>query len=152
VSEFSFQLGFSVAKPLPPISDPLVDVDFCSSTGAAQTPPTLRIQIAASATSGVEGVFSKCFTLGTTQTAVVASNVFGTVVLSTYGLFQNTSENDSSSLRIIAGDPDAATQADFARLAKNQSALLRLVPGIIYTSRAVSTNTTGKLQVTVIGE
>jgi hypothetical protein len=152
VSEFSFQLGFSVAKPLPPISDPLVDVDFCSSTGAAQTPPTLRIQIAASATSGVEGVFSECFTLGTALQTVVASNVFGTTVLSTYGLFQNTSDNDTSALRVIAFDPSAVESSDFARLARNESALVRLAPGVGYACRAVSTNTTGKLQVVVIGE
>ena len=64
MSEFSYQLGFSVNKPLPPISDPLVDVDFCSSTGAAQTPPTLRFQVSANATSDVEGVFTDCKSIG----------------------------------------------------------------------------------------
>jgi hypothetical protein len=82
MSEFSYQLGFSVNKPLPPISDPLVDVDFCSSTGAAQTPPTLRFQVSANATSDVEGVFSDCKSIGvgtgTNPTTIVIAAPFGT--------------------------------------------------------------------------
>ena len=152
MSEFSYQLGSSVNKPLPPISDPLVDVDFCSSTGAAQTPPTLRINLSANGTATVEGVYSACNTLATSAVLVVSDSVFGTNATNAYGLFQEVSGSTAASVRVQASDTSSVSTTNAALLGPSDIAVFRLHPGIQYYARAVTTNSTGKLQVTVIGE
>lgn len=152
MSEFSYQLGFSVQKQLPPISDPLVDVDFCSSTGAAQTLPTLRINLSANGTAAVEGVFSSCNTLATSSVLIVSDSVFGTNASNGYGLFQEISGSTAASIRVQASDTNAASTTNAALLGPGDVAIFRLHPSIQYYARSVATNSTGRLQVTVIGE
>lgn len=152
MADFSYQLGVSVSKELPPLSDPLVDVDFCSSTGASQTPPTLRINLAANGTASLEGVYSKCGTVSTTNISFVSDSAFGTNATNAYALFQENSGNAAASVRVIAVDTNAASSTNMALLGSGDVAFLKVHPTSQYECRAVSTNTTGSIQVVVIGE
>lgn len=152
MADFSYQLGVSVSKELPPLSDPLVDVDFCSSTGAAQTPPTLRISLAANGTATLEGVYAKCATVSTTNISFFTDSEFGTNAVNSYVLFQENSGHAAASVRVIAVDTAGATSTNMALLGSGDVAFLKVHPSSQYQCRSVSTSTTGSIQVTVIGE
>lgn len=154
MSEFSYQLGFAVQKQLPPIADPLVDVDFCSSTGASQTPPTLRFQIAANVTASVEGVLSDCKSIGvgtaTSATTLAVATPFGTNATSSHVLITETSgsPNALATVYAVAG----AFKTTFSTIAANGCILLRQPGSIGYSASSSNAATTARLQIVVIGE
>ena len=154
MSEFSYQLGFSVNKPLPPISDPLVDVDFCSSTGAAQTPPTLRFQVSANATSDVEGVFTDCRSIGvgtgTNPTTIVIAAPFGTNAEASHCLITETSGNTNAFSTIYG--VSGPTRLSISTIGPAGSVLLRMPSSVGYAAASSNAATTCTLQVIVIGE
>jgi len=154
VADFSYQLAFSVAKQLPPISDPLVDVDFCSSTGVAQSPPTLRFQIAANATSSVEGVYSDCVSIGvgtgTVATTIVNSAPFGTNATASHVLFTETSGNTNAFATVLALAGPSKLSA--STIGPGGAILLRMPASTGYSAFSSNAATTCTIQVTVIGE
>jgi hypothetical protein len=154
MSEFSYQLGFSVNKQLPPISDPLVDVDFCSSTGAAQTPPTLRFQIAANATSSVEGVYSDCVSIGvgtgTVATTIVTSAPFGTNATASHVLLTETSGNTNAFATVMG--LVGPSKMSISTIGPSGAILLRMPSSTGYGAFSSNAATTCTIQVTVIGE
>jgi hypothetical protein len=152
VAEFSYQLGFNVAKQLPAISDPLLDVDFCSSTGASQNPPTLRFSLPASGTAAVEGVYSFCATAGTTQVSILGTSQFGTAVSSSWVLLEEKSSHTAAVLRVVFSDTVALETCQGCVLRNRDVAMFRARAGVALLVRADTTNSTGTVQITTIGE
>ena len=154
MSEFSYQLGFAVQKQLPPIVDPLVDVDFCSSTGASQTPPTLRFQIAANGTASVEGVLSDCKSINvgtaTVATTLVVATPFGTNAAASHLLITEISGNPGAFATVYAvAGPSRNT---FSTIGAGGCILIRQPASVGYAASCSNAATTARLQIVVIGE
>lgn len=154
MSEFSYQLGLNVNKQLPPISDPLVDVDFCSSSSASQTPPTLRFQVAANATSSVEGVYSDCVSIGvgtgTVATTIIASAPFGTNATASHVLLTETSGNTNAFATVMG--LVGASKIAFSTIGPGGAILVRMPASTGYGAYSSNAATTCTIQVIVVGE
>jgi hypothetical protein len=152
VADFSYQLAFNVAKQLPPISDPLVEVDFCSSSGATQSPPTLRFSVAANGTANIDGVYSLCRTVGTSAVTILGTAQFGTNADSSWVLLEEKSEHTAASLRLVFGDL-VALESSAGLLLKNKDvAFFRARPNVQYQIRSDTTASTGSIQIVTLGE
>jgi len=154
VADFSYQLAFNVAKQLPPVSDPLVDVDFCASSGATQSPPTLRFSVAANGTANIDGVYSACVPIGvgtgTAATTLVTATPFGTNAAAFYAIITEISGNTAalSTVYAVAG-PSRNT---FSTIGPGGSILVRMSGSVGYAASSSNAATTSRLQIVVLGE
>jgi hypothetical protein len=154
VADFSYQLAINVAKQLPAIADPLVDVDFCSSTGATQSPPTLRFSVAANGTASIEGVLSDCKSIGvgtgTNPTTLLAATPFGTNADSAYMLITEVSGNTAAFATVYA--VDGTSKNTFSTINAQGTILIRQPPSVGYAAASSNAAATARLQIVLIGE
>lgn len=154
MADFSYQLGFSVAKTLTTVSDPLVDVNFCAVGSTVQTPPVLRFNISSFGTSTVEGVYSDCVSIGvgtgTVATTIVNAAPFGTNATASHVLITETSGNTNAfaSVLCVAGP----SKQSMSTIGPNGSILVRMPSSTGYSAYSSNAATTCTLQIIVIGE
>jgi hypothetical protein len=153
MSEYSYSLRVNVNKALPPVSSGNYVVDFCSSSDASQVPPTVALSLASFGTADIVGVAAECVNVtGTSQVTILGASKFGTSATQQLVFLQENSGHTAASIRITADDSAATSTTSMLLLKANDPAFFRCAPGIGYTARAVTTATTGTLQVTVMGD
>jgi len=154
MADFSYQLGFSVAKTLTTVSDPLVDVNFCAVGGTAQTPPVLRFNISSFGTSSVEGVYSDCVSIGagtgTVATTVALATPFGTNATASHLLVTETSGNTNAFATVMC--VSGPSRQTFSTIGPSGSILLRMPPSVGYAAFSSNAATTCTLQIVIVGE
>lgn len=154
MADFSYQLGFSVAKTLTTVSDPLVDVNFCAVGSTVQTPPVLRFNISSFGTSTVEGVYSDCVPIGvgtgTVATTVALATPFGTNATASHMLITETSGNTSAFATVVCVTGPA--KQTFSTIGPSGSILLRMPSSTGYAAYSSNAATTCTLQVIIVGE
>lgn len=154
MADFSYQLGFSVAKTLTTVSDPLVDVNFCAVGSTVQTPPVLRFNISSFGTSSVDGVYSDCVSIGvgtgTVATTIVNAAPFGTNATASHVLITETSGNANAFANVlcVAGP----SKQSMSTIGPNGSILVRMPSSTGYSAYSSNAATTCTLQIIVIGE
>lgn len=154
MADFSYQLGFSVSKTLTAVSDPLVDVNFCSVGSTVQTPPVLRFNISNFGTSSVEGVYSDCVSIGagtgTVATTVANATPFGTNATASHVLITETSGNTNAEATVMClSGPFKQT---FSTIGPGGCILLKMPSSTGYAAYSSNAATTCTLQIIIVGE
>jgi hypothetical protein len=151
MAEFSYSVRATVDKELPPVSSGDYDIDFCSAGNASQTPPKLRVSLAAFGTSNVEGVVAECFTANTQSVTILTPTTFGTAT-NAYLYIQDAGNSTVSSAIVSSSSTTEFSTTSFAQIGQGQAAIVPVRSSNSYAVYSSTTAATCSVQVLVIGD
>ena len=146
---FSYDISVRVNQTLATVSSSLYQLGFCTAGSNVVSPPAIQLALAGSGTAANTALKAKCYDIDTGSEVLIAeASEFGTNATQTYVFFRENSGHAAAGLQIL----DTNLNTIF-RMKAGQSALVSALEGgqQLYAVE-VGTNTTGSLQVLVIGE